>query len=88
MFILNIFNMFEKINLESLHQRLSNALPSGFGEDVEKNMSFVLQAALEKMNLVTREEFEVQRAVLAKTREKLEKLESQLAELEQRLLNP
>lgn len=84
------FPMFEKINLDDLSKRLSKAVPSrlsGLGSDLEKNFHAILQGALDKMNLVTREEFDVQRAVLAKTREKLEKLEARAAELEQRILN-
>lgn len=53
--------------------------------DIEKNFHAILQAAFEKMHLVGREEFEVQRAVLARTREKLEQLEARVIELEERL---
>jgi BMFP domain-containing protein YqiC len=52
-------------------------------EDLEQNFRSVLRGGLEKLDLVTREEFDVQVAVLARTREKLEKLEALLAELEQ-----
>ena len=45
----------------------------------------MLQAGLARLDLVTREEFEVQRAVLLRTREKLEALQAQVAELEARL---
>ena len=51
-------------------------------EDLEQNFRSVLQASLSKLDLVTREEFEVQEAVLAKTREKVEKLEELVKELE------
>ena len=50
-------------------------------QDFSKNMKSILTAGLQKADLVTREEFEVQKAVLAKTRAKLEALEQQLAEL-------
>jgi len=50
--------------------------------DVEKNLNALLKGAFTKMELVTREEFEVQAAVLRHTREKLEALEARLAELE------
>ena len=46
-----------------------------------------VHAAISRMNLVTREEFEVQKLVLAKTRSKLEDLEKRVAEMEQQLLN-
>ena len=51
-------------------------------DDLEKNFRGVLQSGLGKLDLVTREEFEVQEAVLARTREKLERLEAKLEEIE------
>jgi BMFP domain-containing protein YqiC len=51
-------------------------------EDLEKNFRSVLSSSLSKLDLVTREEFEVQEAVLAKTRDKLEALEARLQELD------
>lgn len=71
--------------LEDLSQRLGALLPPSLGEaraDLEKNFRAALQAGLHKLDLVTREEFEVQKKVLLRTREKLEALERQLAELE------
>ena len=65
-----------------------DGLPKGFQTlqaDVEKNLHSLVQAALSRMNLVTREEFDVQAAVLRRTREKLDRLERQLAELERRV---
>ncbi len=65
-----------------------DGLPKGFQTlqaDVEKNLHSLVQAALSRMNLVTREEFDVQSAVLRRTREKLDRLEKQLAELERRV---
>ncbi len=53
-------------------------------EDLETNFRSVLATGLNKLDLVTREEFEVQRAVLARTREKLEALEKRLAEHEEK----
>jgi BMFP domain-containing protein YqiC len=70
---------------DDLARRLSEALPSGARElqqDVEKNLRTVLQASLSKLDLVTREEFDVQARVLARTREKLEKLEKTITALE------
>lgn len=52
-------------------------------QDFSKNMKSILTAGLQKADLVTREEFEVQKAVLAKTRAKLEALEKQLDQLNQ-----
>lgn len=51
-------------------------------DDLEKNFRAVLQSGLGRLDLVTREEFEVQEAVLARTREKLERLEAKLEEFE------
>ena len=53
-------------------------------EDVQKNIHTLLQGALSRLDLVTREEFDAQSQVLARTREKLEKLEKTLKELEQK----
>lgn len=83
--------MLQNINLEDLSKRLSAAVPSGLsalGADLDKTFHAILQGAFEKMRLVSREEFEAQRAVLARTREKLEKLEARVAELERQMLNP
>ncbi|WP_297391809.1 accessory factor UbiK family protein [Acidiferrobacter sp.] len=58
------------------------AVPPEFGQDVEKNVRAVLDSTFQRLRLVTREEFEVQQAVLQKTREMVERLERQVAELE------
>lgn len=73
--------------LDELAQRLANALPAGVHhvkDDMEKNFRAILQTAFNKMNLVTREEFDVQTEVLARTRAKLEVLESKVEELERK----
>lgn len=75
-------------NIDELARRLSDMVPPGLGEaraDVEKNVRAALQAGLGKLDLVTREEFDVQRAVLLRTREKLDLLERILVDLEARL---
>jgi BMFP domain-containing protein YqiC len=72
-------------SIESLAKKLADSLPGGLRtmrEDLEQNFRSILRGGLEKLDLVTREEFEVQEAVLARTREKLEALEKQVAELE------
>lgn len=51
-------------------------------QDLEQNFQAVLQSAFERMELVSREEFDVQRKVLARTREKLEQLEAELVRLQ------
>ena len=79
------------INLKSIDElarRLSDLVPPGLSdarEDLQKNFRAALQSGLGRLDLVTREEFDVQRAVLLRSREKLEKLEKLLAELDARL---
>ena len=76
--------MIDLSQLDDLARRLSGLVPPGLREgreELQQNFKSVLQAGLGKLDLVTREEFDVQRAVLARTREKLEQLERQLAEL-------
>ena len=77
-------SMIDLAQLDDLARRLSNLVPPGLREgreELQQNFKSVLQAGLGKLDLVTREEFEVQRAVLARTREKLEALERDLARL-------
>ena len=71
--------------IDDLARRLSNTVPAGLREaqqDLEKNFRTVLQNSLAKLDLVTREEFDVQSRLLSRTREKLEALEKTIAELE------
>ena len=75
-----------KESIDKLARSFAEAVPEGLKNvqsDLEKNFRSVLQAGIDKLDLVTREEFEVQQAVLAKTRAKLEALESRLAGMEQ-----
>lgn len=70
---------------DEFSQQLSKLLPPGAAElkaDFEKNSRTVLQNALTKMDLVTREEFDVQAAVLNKTRSALNDLEQRIAQME------
>lgn len=81
--------MFDPKAIEDLAKRLSDNVPAGLNnlkEDMEKNFRAILQSGLGALDLVTREEFEVQKAVLAKTRSKLEDMEDRVAELEKQLL--
>ena len=76
--------MIDLSQLDELARRLSNLVPPGLREgreELQQNFKSVLQAGLGKLDLVTREEFDVQRAVLLRTREKLDALEQRLAEL-------
>ena len=80
--------MFDPKQIDEISRRISKALPSGFREvqhDAEKNLRAILQSTFAKLDLVTREEFEVQSAVLLRTREKLENLETRVDELEKQL---
>jgi len=73
-------------NIEQVLDSLRRAVPGGLAQEVEKNLRAALTAALSKLDLVTREELDVQAAVLARTRARLEELEKQVAELEKTLL--
>jgi len=77
--------VFDPKALDDLARKLADSVPGPIKQlqgEMEQNFHAVLQTALDKMNLVTREEFEVQTGVLARTRAKLEALEERLAELE------
>ncbi|MFP4132109.1 MAG: accessory factor UbiK family protein [Thiohalospira sp.] len=71
--------------IQDLSRRLAAALPDSartLRDDAERNLRGVLDTAFERMELVTREEFDAQAEVLARTRAKLEELERRVAELE------
>ena len=71
--------------IDDLARRLAGAVPESvlaLRRDLEQNFKGVLQGGLAKFDLVTREEFDVQAAVLKRTREKLTALEKRLADLE------
>ncbi len=71
--------------IDDLARRLNDLVPPGLEgarADLEKNFRAALQAGFSRLDLVTREEFEVQKAVLRRTREKLEALERQLEQLD------
>ena len=73
--------MIDTRKINDIIQNVIDTLPEGLKNmpsDVQKNIRAVIQGVFEKMDVVTREEFEVQRAVLLRTREKLEVLESKL----------
>ncbi|MEN4937676.1 accessory factor UbiK family protein [Stenotrophomonas sp. TWI273] len=79
--------MIDLNHLDDLARRLSDMVPPGLRqsrEELQATFKTALQAGLGKLDLVTREEFDVQRAVLLRTREKLEALEKVVAELEAR----
>jgi hypothetical protein len=75
--------------LDDIARRLSDAMPAAaktVQDDLEKNLRAAAQAVFARLDLVTREEFDVQRKVLARSRERIEQLEQQIAALEARLL--
>jgi BMFP domain-containing protein YqiC len=72
-------------SIDDLARRLAAAVPPGITalrRDLEENFKAVLQSGLSRLDLVSRQEFDVQAAVLRRTREKLEALEARLATLE------
>lgn len=78
--------MLDPKKIEEVVQSLANALPPGLTAmqaDVEKNIRSALSGMFAKLDLVTRDEFDVQTQVLQRTRAKLEVLEQKVAELEQ-----
>ncbi len=77
--------MLDPKKLEEIAKQITNAIPPGvrtMAEEAESRVKQVLQAQLAKLDLVTRDEFEVQTQVLLRTREKLEHLEQRLNALE------
>ena len=68
--------------IDQLSEALRQVLPSDVSSDMQKNIRAAIQAALDRAGVVTREELEVQEAVLARTREKLDALEQRLLALE------
>jgi len=77
--------MIELKTLQDISDRLAAALPPGLGRvrgELQENFRAILQARLAELDLVTREQFDVQRALLIKSRKRLDELESRLAALE------
>jgi ubiquinone biosynthesis accessory factor UbiK len=77
--------------IDDLARRLNDLVPPGLHEaraDLQQNFKATLQAGLGKLDLVTREEFDVQRAVLLRTREKIDALERTVEILEAKLKPP
>lgn len=79
--------MIDPKKIEQLARQVHESMPKGireFGDDVEKKIRQTLQSQLTRLDLVNREEFDVQTQVLLRTREKLAALEQRIAELESR----
>ena len=70
---------------DDISKRVAGSIPPGMQslqDDLQRNLHTALEAALGKLNLVTRDEFDIQQAVLQRTRQKLEQLEEQVQVLE------
>lgn len=77
--------MIDPKKIEQIARQVHESMPKGireFGDDVEKKIRLVLQSQLTRLDLVNREEFDVQTQVLLRTREKLALLEQRMGELE------
>ncbi|MFO1381875.1 MAG: accessory factor UbiK family protein [Chitinivorax sp.] len=70
---------------DDISSKVNEVLSQGPAKDLEKNVRAMLQAGFSKLDLVTREEFDVQQEVLTRTREKLRQMELRIAELEKQL---
>lgn len=82
--------MIDPKKIEQLARQVHDSMPKGIrelGDDVEKKIRQTLQSQLTRLDLVNREEFDVQTQVLLRTREKLAALEQRIAELESRNVN-
>jgi len=72
--------MFDKKFFDDINAKISEVIANSPAKDIEKNMKAMMMAMFAKLDLVTREEFDVQVQVLQRTREKLDVLEARLAQ--------
>lgn len=77
--------MLNKNVIDEINSKVSDILQNSPAKDIEKNVKVLLSGAFTKLDLVTRDEFEVQQEVLQRTREKLTDLEAKVADLESQL---
>ena len=70
--------------LDEINEKIRSVMAQSPAADIEKNLRAMLTALFSRLDLVTREEFDVQRQVLLRTREKLTRLEAKLAEFEKK----
>ena len=77
--------MLNKEKIQNLSNKIKHIIKDSPVSDMEDNINALLKSTFTKMDLVTREEFDVQTGVLKKTREKLEKLEEQLSKIEKNI---
>lgn len=74
--------MFDSKFFEDINARIAEVIAKSPAKDIEKNMKAMMMAMFGRLDLITREEFDVQAQVLQRTREKLEALEKRFAEME------
>lgn len=71
--------------IDRIMQTAKSAMPDSLSQDVKQNIRAAIQDVITELDVVSREEFDVQKAVLKRTRTKIDEMESIIAELEQRL---
>ncbi len=69
---------------DKFREAIQSILPPELKEDIRNNVDAVIKSNFEKMNLVTREQFEIQEKILKRTRERLSELENRVKELEEK----
>ena len=74
--------------LDELNRKAAELIAASPAKDVEKNLRALLSSALSRLDLVTREEFDIQQQLLVRTREKLQQMEVRVAELERGQAGP
>ena len=77
--------MVDKETIQEISKKIKNIISDSPIRDIEENINALLKRMFTKMDLITREEFDVQTSVLRKTREKLERLEEQLSKIEKNI---
>ena len=73
--------------LDELNKKVSELLAASPAKDIEKNLRALLSSAFSRLDLVTREEFDIQQEVLGRTRDKLQQMETRVTEMEKLLAN-
>jgi BMFP domain-containing protein YqiC len=71
--------------LDELNRKVAELIAASPAKDVEKNLRALMSSAFSRLDLVTREEFDIQQQVLGRTRDKLQQMEARVAELEKLL---
>ena len=71
--------------LDEMNRKVSELVAASPAKDIEKNLRALLSSAFSRLDLVTREEFDIQQEVLGRTREKLQQMEARVAQIEKSL---